>query len=41
MVSIGVLKLNVIRSNISPKKKKKHQKLKRKYEVDLDVIVVN
>ena len=41
IVSIGVLKLKVINSNISPKKKKKHQKLNKKYEVDLEVIVVN
>jgi hypothetical protein len=41
IVSMGVLKLNVINNSISPKKKKKHQKLNKKYEVDLEVIVVN
>jgi hypothetical protein len=30
-----------MRSSISPKKKKKHQKVKSKYVVDLEVIDVN
>jgi hypothetical protein len=41
IVSMGVIKLNVSSSNDSPKKKKKIQKEKRRYDVDLEVIVVN
>jgi len=40
IVSTGVEKLNIISNNISPKKKKNSQNENKKYEVDLDVIVV-
>jgi hypothetical protein len=39
--SDNVLKLNISNKSNSPKKKKKHQKLNKKYVVDLDVIIVN
>jgi hypothetical protein len=39
--SFKVLKLKVVKSKISPKKKKKHQKVNNKYVVDLDVSNVN
>jgi len=41
MRSDTVLKLNIINSRNSPKKKKKHQKIKRTYVVVRDVITVN
>ena len=40
-VSVVCRKLNIINSKNSPKKKKKHQKIKRTYVVVRDVITVN
>jgi len=41
IVSTGVAKLNVNKSNDSPKKKKKTQKRNSRYDVVRDVISVN
>jgi hypothetical protein len=41
IVSIGVVKLNVINNKLSPKKKKNIQKTNNIYDVVRDVITVN